>query len=112
MKRVTSGGRNALIQSQVGGRLRRMQETALVAGIGVTEISKTHRYASAVVEQTIATASHMTEAVRSSAELSLHRQAALYHLTQAYIHQIVAVTEDASQEILAVLACLEEYGGD
>lgn len=87
--------------------MRNVQEAAALARTGISEISQTHAYASDTVERTIAAAYRLVKAAEVTEELSAHKRAIIYHLTQAYLHEMLAVSDDVAASIMM---CLLEHG--
>jgi len=86
---------------------RDVQNAAALAKTGVSELSQTHMYASDTVERTIAAAYQLVEAAEMAGELPHHKQVVIYHLTQAYVHEMLAVSDEVAA---AITVCLQEYG--
>jgi len=105
MNSITRRQKEELFQLQVQQALglSRMRGAALVAKTGLSELSKTHMHASAAVERTMATTAHLVASARCVEELSPDRQAAIAQLTQTYLHDMLAVTDEVAAAILDVL---------
>lgn len=83
--------------------LNEMQAIATVAKAGVTEMSRMHDYTASKFAITIEIAHHFVEAANSRQRLSPHQLAALKHLTETYLHEMLMVADETDSAIVDIL---------
>lgn len=96
---VRFSGSETAIQHALARQISNVQLVALVAKTGIGQIGYTHRYAQAMVAQTL----HAAQAiVNVNSGVTPEQQAAIQQLTQLYLDHMLRLAEEAGTEMIAL----------
>lgn len=84
-------------------QLGSMELATTVVKRGLVEIGDTHRVAAREVSHTLYTAEELLEAAACAGRLTPHKQAIVRWLTDDYLDDMLAITDDCANTIIDVL---------
>jgi len=85
-------------------QLRELALAGTLAQQGLREIRTTHGFATDTLYHTLKSAEQVIQTARQQRGLSFLQEAALYHYTQAYVYEMLLLTDQTGEAIVAELA--------
>jgi hypothetical protein len=81
-----------------------LQCPAVLVQAGLDELCKTHCLAVETFAQVVEKAQQMVQASAVNGRITPLKQAALHHLRQAYLYEMLTIVDDTNAEIVTILS--------